>query len=111
VRPQFRLRLPDAGPGPDRALEVFQAEIDAALAHGGMWIGVWHPFVSGRPPRLQRVRMLLSRGDVWVASLAEIAAHVVEVERAGTWAPRRERVPYYTEPVPEFSLLKRRESE
>jgi hypothetical protein len=111
VRPQFRLRLPDAGPGPDRALEVFQAEIDAALAHGGMWIGVWHPFVSGRPPRLQRVRMLLSRGDVWVASLAEIAAHVVELERAGTWAPRRERVPYYTEPVPEFSLLKRRESE
>jgi peptidoglycan/xylan/chitin deacetylase (PgdA/CDA1 family) len=98
---------------PDRAHEVFQAELDAALEHGGMWIAVWHPFVSGRPSRLQRIRQLLeqllSRGDVWVASLEEIAAHVVELQRAGTWAPRRERVPYYTEPVREFSLLKKTE--
>ncbi|MDQ6805281.1 MAG: hypothetical protein M3065_10020 [Actinomycetota bacterium] len=97
---------------PDRALEVFQAEVDAALAYGGMWIGVFHPFVSGRPSRLARVRTLLeqliSRGDVWVASLGEIATHVIELERSGTWTPRHERVPYYTEPVSELSGLKGR---
>jgi peptidoglycan/xylan/chitin deacetylase (PgdA/CDA1 family) len=98
---------------PDRALEVFQAEIDAALAYGGMWIAVWHPFVSGRPSRLARVRglleQLLERGDVWVASLEEIASHVLELERAGAWVPRRERVPYYTDPIAELSLLPARE--
>jgi peptidoglycan/xylan/chitin deacetylase (PgdA/CDA1 family) len=94
---------------PDRAVEVFEAEVDAALEYGGMWIGVFHPFVSGRPSRLARVRTLLerllARGDVWVASLEEIAAHVVELERTGAWAPRHERVPYYTEPVAELSVL------
>jgi peptidoglycan/xylan/chitin deacetylase (PgdA/CDA1 family) len=94
---------------PDRALEVFEAELDAALAHGGMWIAVWHPFVSGRPSRLMRVQALLERllerGDVWLASLEQIAAHVLELQQAGAWVPRRERVPYYTEPVAELSLL------
>jgi peptidoglycan-N-acetylglucosamine deacetylase len=97
---------------PDRAVEVFQAEVDAAIEYGGMWIGVFHPFISGRPSRLARVRtlleQLLSRGDVWVASLDEIAAHVAELERTGAWAPRHERVPYYTEPVAELSLLEER---
>ncbi|HWF34972.1 MAG TPA: polysaccharide deacetylase family protein [Solirubrobacteraceae bacterium] len=94
---------------PERAAEVFQAEIDAALEYGGMWIGVFHPFVSGRPSRLTRVRtlleQLLSRGDVWVASLGEIAEHVVELERSGAWTPRHETVPYYTEPIPELSVI------
>jgi peptidoglycan/xylan/chitin deacetylase (PgdA/CDA1 family) len=94
---------------PKRAVEVFRAEIDAALDYGGMWIGVFHPFVSGRPSRLTAVRdllsELLSRGDVWVASLGEIAQHVVELERSGAWKPRRERVPYYTEPVAELKVL------
>jgi peptidoglycan/xylan/chitin deacetylase (PgdA/CDA1 family) len=94
---------------PDRAVEVFDAEIDAALTFGGMWIAVWHPFVSGRPSRLLRVQRmlerLLERGDVWVASLEAIAAHVRELERSGRWTPRREHVPYYTAPVPELELL------
>jgi peptidoglycan/xylan/chitin deacetylase (PgdA/CDA1 family) len=94
---------------PERAVEVFQAEVDTALALGGMWIGVFHPFVSGRPSRLMQIRRLLERllerGDVWVTSLDAIADHVRELERAGTWTPRRDRVPYYTEPVPELALL------
>jgi peptidoglycan/xylan/chitin deacetylase (PgdA/CDA1 family) len=94
---------------PERALEVFQAEIDAAIDYGGMWIAVFHPFVSGRPSRLRAVRtlleQLLARGDVWVTSLDAIAAHVRELERSGAWAPRRERVPYYTEPVPALELF------
>ena len=94
---------------PSKALEVFEAEIDAAIDFGGMWIAVWHPFVSGPPARLRRVRSLLEalldRGDVWIASLEEIARHVRSLEQAGAWTPRREQVPYYTEPVPELDLL------
>jgi hypothetical protein len=26
----------------------FREEFDAAWDHGGLWIAVWHPFVSGR---------------------------------------------------------------
>ena len=94
---------------PARAVEVFQAEIDAAIEYGGMWIGVFHPFVSGRPSRLAQVRglleRLLDRGDVWVTSLEAIAEHVRALELAGAWTPRRDRVPYYAEPVPELELL------
>ena len=89
---------------PERALEVFEAEVDAALEYGGIWIAVFHPFVSGRPSRLARIgtllERLLDRGDVWVTSLEAVAAHVRELERTGAWTPRRERVPYYSEPVP-----------
>jgi peptidoglycan-N-acetylglucosamine deacetylase len=95
---------------PERALEVFRAELDAAYENGGMWVAVWHPFVSGRPSRLRRVRALLdellSRGDVWLASMGEIAAHVRELERSGEWKPRREQVPYYSEPVDELALIR-----
>ena len=95
---------------PERAFEVFEAELDTALELGGMWIAVWHPFVSGRPSRLRRLRVLLERllerGDVWITSLGEIAGHVRELERTGAWTPRRERVPYYTEPVPELALVR-----
>ena len=95
---------------PDRAFEVFEAELDTALELGGMWIAVWHPFVSGRPSRLRRLRVLLERllerGDVWIASLGEIAGHVRELERSGAWTARRERVPFYTEPVPELALVR-----
>ena len=33
---------------PERAMDVFRAEFDAAWAHGGLWAAIWHPFVSGR---------------------------------------------------------------
>jgi hypothetical protein len=41
---------------PERAMEVFMAEFEAACAVGGaLWIGVWHPFVSGRLSRWLRI--------------------------------------------------------
>jgi peptidoglycan/xylan/chitin deacetylase (PgdA/CDA1 family) len=94
---------------PDDAVQVFAAEVDAAIAYGGMWIAVFHPFVSGRPSRLTRIRTmlerLLERGDVWVTSLDAIAAHVRELERTGGWTARRERLPYHAEPVPELDYF------
>ena len=36
---------------PDRAMDVFRADFDAAWEHGGLWAAIWHPFVSGRLAR------------------------------------------------------------
>ena len=63
---------------PQRALEVYRAEFDAAWEFGGIWISVWHPFLSGRPARLAAIVELIEymreKGGVWFATLEEIAA-------------------------------------
>ena len=46
---EFGYMLPIASP--ERAIEVFRAEFDAAWRHGLLWNAVWHPFVSGRAAR------------------------------------------------------------
>lgn len=84
---------------PERAMDIFMAEFEALRrAPGGLWIGVWHPFVSGRLSRWQRVeRMIeymLETGDVWLATLEEIAVHVAEQSSAGKYVPRVDKLPY-----------------
>jgi peptidoglycan/xylan/chitin deacetylase (PgdA/CDA1 family) len=97
----FNWMLPVASP--ERATEVYRAEFDAAWRHGGMWIGVWHPFVSGRASRCDAMVALIEhmqrQGNVWFARLDEIAAHVAGCVERGTWTPRVERLPYYDEPL------------
>ena len=89
---------------PTRAMEVFRAEFDAAWKYGGMWIAVWHPFVSGRMSRADAIAELIEhmqgKGGVWFATLEAIAGHVDEVVTAGRWTPRVDRLPYYDRPVP-----------
>ncbi|MGI9501337.1 MAG: polysaccharide deacetylase family protein, partial [Geminicoccaceae bacterium] len=84
---------------PTRAMEGFREEFEAAYEAGGLWIGVWHPFVSGRLARWRQVEELIedmtSRGDVWLAPLEDIARHVL----ACGYQPRVDRLPYYDEPV------------
>jgi peptidoglycan-N-acetylglucosamine deacetylase len=88
---------------PDEAFKVFRAEFEAAWNHGGLWIAVWHPFVSGRLARAEAMVKLLDdmmeRGGVWLAPLSEIAAHIDRVIADGTWTPRTDRLPYWREPV------------
>jgi peptidoglycan/xylan/chitin deacetylase (PgdA/CDA1 family) len=36
---------------PRQAMEVYAAEFDAMWEYGGLWIAVWHPFLSGRLAR------------------------------------------------------------
>jgi peptidoglycan/xylan/chitin deacetylase (PgdA/CDA1 family) len=87
---------------PERGYEVFEAELDAALAYGGLWIAVWHPFVSGRPSRLRRLEGLIERArerGAWFAPLEEIAAHVDGLRQSGRWSPRVDRLPYDGAPV------------
>jgi peptidoglycan/xylan/chitin deacetylase (PgdA/CDA1 family) len=89
---------------PDRAMEVFMAEFEAMRsAGGGLWIGVWHPFVSGRLSRWLRIEKMieymLGTGEVWFARMEDIARHVQECRANGSWSPRVDDLPYYARPV------------
>jgi peptidoglycan/xylan/chitin deacetylase (PgdA/CDA1 family) len=91
---------------PDRAMDVFRAEFDAAWEYGGLWIATWHPFVSARPARARVVAELLDyiaeKGDVWLAPLREIAEHTRSIIADGSYSPRVDELPYLREPVPEL---------
>ncbi|MBM7067198.1 polysaccharide deacetylase [Actibacterium sp. 188UL27-1] len=85
---------------PDRAMEVFMAEFNAMRrAGGGLWIGVWHPFVSGRLSRWQRIEQMIQEmqetGEVWFATLEQIANHCLTLERDGALKLRRQDLPHY----------------
>lgn len=87
---------------PSDGLRGFFEEFEAQRAAGGFWVGVFHPFLSGRLARWRVVERwleeVLDRGDVWFAPLEDIAAHVARVRSEGTEV-RVERLPYYTRPV------------
>jgi len=101
---------------PDRAMETFMAEFEAMRSSGGgLWIGVWHPFVSGRLSRWLRVEKMieymLNTGDVWFARLEEIAAHVQKLRKEGSYQARVDKLPYYDKPqipVPPPSTMLRK---
>jgi peptidoglycan/xylan/chitin deacetylase (PgdA/CDA1 family) len=108
--------VPDLGylmspKAPADAIEAFRAEFEAAYELGGLWITIWHPHVSGRPARrlawAKLVESMLARGDVWFATLDEIARHVRSCVDAGTFVPRVVSLPFYAEPLPEFAALAR----
>jgi peptidoglycan-N-acetylglucosamine deacetylase len=88
---------------PEAGFAVYRSEFDAAWRHGGMWIGVWHPFVSGRASRcdamISLIEYMRDKGGVWFARLDEIAAYVQKLIDKGSWAPRVEHLPFYTEPL------------
>jgi peptidoglycan-N-acetylglucosamine deacetylase len=93
---------------PQQAMEVYQAEFEAMWEYGGLWIAVWHPFLSGRLARCVMMARLIEsmhrKGQVWFAPLEEIAAHAQRVMAEGTWTPRIDRLPYYDGPIPELGL-------
>jgi peptidoglycan/xylan/chitin deacetylase (PgdA/CDA1 family) len=89
---------------PERAMEIFMSEFEAMRqCGGGLWIGVWHPFVSGRLARWLSVERMIERmmktGEVWFAPLEEIARHVQACRKKGSYKPRIDRLPYYDKPV------------
>ena len=44
---------------PDEAMNVFMSEFEAMYDFGGLWVTVWHPFVSGRLARCRRVQQMI----------------------------------------------------
>jgi peptidoglycan-N-acetylglucosamine deacetylase len=91
---------------PDRAMESFMAEFEAMrTAGGGLWISVWHPFVSGRLSRWQRIEKMieymLATGEVWFATLEAIATHIQTLRKEGKYDARVDQLPYYDKsPMP-----------
>ena len=84
---------------PHRAMEVFRAEFDAMWEYGGLWVGVWHPAVSGRIARAMAIRNLIEymqeKGDVWFATHEQVATHVRGLIASGRWTPRVDKLPLY----------------
>ncbi|MGI9464631.1 MAG: polysaccharide deacetylase family protein, partial [Aestuariivirgaceae bacterium] len=65
---------------PDDVFGIFRRELDAAYDEGGLFQLVMHPFVIGYRSRIwildELIRHARSRGDIWFASHADIAAYV-----------------------------------
>lgn len=95
---------------PSQAYQVFVDEFEAAWEYGGLWIAVWHPFLSGRLARAAWIDKLIQhmarKGKVWFAPLEEIAAHARKMAAEGRWQPRVDKLPYYTGPIPELGDVK-----
>ncbi len=92
---------------PDEAMNVFMSEFEAMYHNNGLWVTVWHPFVSGRLARCERISQMIeemqNRGDVWFATMEEIAGHIQSCINDGSWTPRVDDLPYYDEPIPELN--------
>jgi peptidoglycan/xylan/chitin deacetylase (PgdA/CDA1 family) len=62
---------------PLKVLEMWRAELDAMRRHGCLFMLTCHPFLSGRPSRLEALRTLieyaLEAGDVEFADAATVA--------------------------------------
>ncbi len=82
---------------PERAAEVYMSEFEAAWENGGYWQTIWHPFLSGRPPRLRQVEKMLEamhkKGKVWFPTMEECARHVRKMVDTGKYRPRIVEMP------------------
>lgn len=88
---------------PSKGLAAFFEEFEAQYEAGGLWVGIWHPFLTGRLARWRQVETwlegILARGDVWFATLEDIAGHVKSCRDDGRYRPRIDKLPYYDRPV------------
>ncbi|MGB5853640.1 MAG: polysaccharide deacetylase [Oceanisphaera sp.] len=88
---------------PQEAIAVFRSEFEAMYEYGGLLIAVWHPFVTGRLARWREtvkfIEEMKNKGDVWFASMEQIAAHIQKVRANEEFLPRVHDLPYYAGPV------------
>ena len=67
---------------PDEVTRIWQRELDGVVDGGGVFTLTCHPSVIGRHHRMgildQLVAHARKRGDVWLATLEQVAAHVEE---------------------------------
>lgn len=88
---------------PQEAISVFRSEFEAMYENGGLLIAVWHPFVTGRLARWREtvkfIEEMQNKGDVWFASMEQIAAHIQKVRANEEFLPRVHDLPYYGGPV------------
>jgi len=82
---------------PAGAWQIWWDEFEAMWEFGGLWVPVWHPFLSGRLARWRMshamIGRMLERGRVWFAPMRDIATHVERCIADGRWSPRVETNP------------------
>ncbi len=92
-RPPFKSPIES----PRKVLDLWTSELDAMRRYGCLFVLTCHPFLSGRPHRVEILRALiehaLAAGDVEFASARDVARRARD--DAGT--PRRELVPVSVE--------------
>jgi peptidoglycan-N-acetylglucosamine deacetylase len=107
---EFAYRSPIKSP--DEAMAVFMAEFEAAWKHRGMWVAVWHPTVSGRLARCDRIAKMIAemtkRGGVWFATMEEVARHIQRCRENQTYDPSVEIMPTYAGPLPKEVFARKR---
>jgi hypothetical protein len=88
---------------PSEGLAASFEEFEAQYEAGGFWMGIWHPFLTGRLARWRVVERwledVLANRNVWFAPLEQIAAHVDGLVKSGSYQIRVEDLPYFTQPV------------
>ena len=84
---------------PAKVFELWSAELEAMRRHHCLFMLTCHPFLSGRPGRLENLRKLiefiLSKGDVAIVT----AEHVAKRAIADPNVPRRNLRPVSADPV------------
>ena len=106
----LKFEMPIAAPR--YAKEVYLSDFDVMWQSGGLWVSVWHPFLSGRPARvlmmIEMIEYMLEKGGVWFATLGEINDHIKKCMAQGLWIPRVDRVPFDPKPISAVANLRRR---
>jgi peptidoglycan-N-acetylglucosamine deacetylase len=81
---------------PTKVLDLWKNELDAMRRHGCLFLLTSHPFLSGRPGRVETLRRLVEHaldcGDVEFVTAVEVAARVREDPQATTRTLRPVRV-------------------
>jgi len=83
---------------PAKVVELWRSELDAMRRHGCLFMLTCHPFISGRPSRVEALRALieyaLDAGDVEFTTAETIARRALEDPEL----PEREPVPVEADP-------------
>jgi peptidoglycan-N-acetylglucosamine deacetylase len=73
---------------PAKVLDLWRGELDAMARHGCLFMLTNHPFLSGRPGRVETLRKLiehaLGRGDIAFATAGQVAARAREDSHVAT---------------------------
>ena len=93
-------------------MEVYREEFEAMYEFGGLWVAVCHPFCTGRLARWREMEKLLQymidKGDVWFARMEDIARHVRQCIDDGSYNPRIDKLPFYTNKISVLPFKKAR---
>ena len=84
---------------PEKVLSMWKAELDAMRLYGCLFMLTCHPFLSGRPSRVENLRRLIEHalgiGDVEILNAGEIARRALKDPNL----PRRELSPVRVDPA------------